>query len=538
MSSSTTHDTVFAEPVAEAKVEKRKKKKFEFPSVVTTLTIVTLLVWVAALFIPAGEYQHGADGAPIPGTYHQVPSALSFAERLQQLILSPVNGTYGLQNLESGLVSTETTGKLFGQIGVIVFIMSIGAFISVSFATKSLEVAIGSLANRLRSKGWLLIAAVMVLFSLLGTTMGFSVETLGFYALLLPLMAALGYDRLTTAAMIILGALSGVMAATVNPFSIGVAAGEAGVSIGEGIILRAVMWLVVTGMTVTWVLRYARKVRANPEASLVGWDEPDLDETSATEQASDDLAQDSETPARLTRQQKGVLVVTALAFALMIFSVIPWSSLLGATTGAADDTVTHVTETPPLSFELNWWFPELAMLFIVASVIVGLVARMKEKEIVRLISAGAADMMGPAMVVLLAGGVSVIMTNTKTLDTILNSMEHLVSGSSASAFAAITILINAPLGFLIPSSSGHATLAMPLLAPLADFAGVSRATTITAWILGHGLALMLAPTSVVLVGGLAIAKVGYDKYLRFAWPLLLGLFIVACASVALAAALV
>ena len=156
-------------------------------------------------------------------------SPLSFGERLEQLVLAPINGIYGLLNPETGVVDTATVGRMFGQIGVIVFIMSIGAFISVSFATRSLEVAVAALANRLRDKGWLLIAAMMVLFSLLGSTMGFSVETLGFYALFIPLMAALGYDRLVTAAMIILGALIGVMAATVNPFSIGVAAGEAGV---------------------------------------------------------------------------------------------------------------------------------------------------------------------------------------------------------------------------------------------------------------------------------------------------------------------
>ncbi|MBP8177040.1 MAG: hypothetical protein KAX77_04670, partial [Xanthomonadales bacterium] len=197
-------------------------RKFRFPGAVTTLAIVTLLVWVATLFIPAGRYQVDADGSPLPGTFEQVPSPLTLGEKFQQLVLAPVNGIYGLRNAEIDAVDTTTEGRMFGQIGVIVFIMSIGAFISVSFATKSLEVAVAALAHRLREQGWLLIAAVMVLFSLLGSTMGFSVETLGFYALFLPLMAALGYDRLVTAAMIVLGALVGVMGATVNPFSIGV----------------------------------------------------------------------------------------------------------------------------------------------------------------------------------------------------------------------------------------------------------------------------------------------------------------------------
>ena len=196
-----------------------------FPGAVATLAIVTVLVWLAALFIPPGRYQLDDHGAPIPGTYERTASVLSRADTLRQLVLSPVNGIYGLRNPDTGFIDTETVGRMAGQIGVITFILSIGAFISVSFATKALEVAVASLAHRLRDQGWLLIASVMVLFSLLGSTMGFSVETLGFYALFMPLVAALGYDRMVTAAMIILGALVGVMASTVNPFSIGVAAG-------------------------------------------------------------------------------------------------------------------------------------------------------------------------------------------------------------------------------------------------------------------------------------------------------------------------
>lgn len=527
------------QPVSADAPTQPRARKFEFPSAVTTLAMVSVLVWVAAVFIPPGRYTIDAEGSPIPGTYQRIESPLTFGARVEQLILAPVNGIYGLLSPVRGFVDTETVGRLFGQIGVIVFIMSIGAFISISFATRSLEVAVAALANRLRSRGWLLITAVMVLFSLLGSTMGFSVETLGFYALFIPLMTALGYDRLVTASMIIVGATIGVMGATVNPFSIGVAAGEAGVGIGDGIVLRLILWVVLTGMAVGWVLRYAARVRADPSASLVGFDHAAAADESATDHAADDLAANPvEADQSLTGTQQCVLAITIFAFGLMIFSVIPWSSLLGSTTGPADDYVTHeVVGVAPLWFELNWWFPQLAMLFLIASVVVGLVARMKEKEIVRLISAGAADMMGPAMVMLLAGGVSVIMTNTQTLDTILNAMEQVITGASAGAFAVAAMLVNIPLAFLIPSSSGHAALAMPLLSPLADFAGVSRPTTITAWILGHGLALLASPTNVVVVGGLAIAKVGYDTYLRFMWPLLVGLLVVASVVVAVAATL-
>jgi uncharacterized ion transporter superfamily protein YfcC len=514
-----------------------KKRSFTFPSAVTTLALVTVAVWVAALLIPAGEYQLDSDGSPVPGTYQQIPSPLSFGDRVQQLVLAPINGLYGLLDAE-GFVSTEAVGRLFGQIGVIAFIMAIGAFISVSFSTRALEVAVGALANRLRSKGWLLIAAVMILFSILGSTMGFSVETFGFYALFIPLLAALGYDRLTTAAMIILGALTGVMGSTVNPFSIGVASGEAGAPLGEGIGLRMLLWVILTAMSVGWVLRYAAKIRKDPDASLVGWADPDAEDASDTDLAAEHLEHE---PAgadhTLTSTQKWVLVVTAFAFGLMIFSVIPWSSILGASTGPADYYVEHETSAEPFAWELNWWFPQLAMLFIFASIIVGLIARMKEAEIVRLIGAGAADMIGPALVVSLAGGVSAIMTNTQTLDTILNSMENLVSGLSAAGFAIVVTVINIPLALLVPSTSGHAALAMPLLAPLADFAGVSRPTTITAWMSGAGLTMLWAPTQVVVVGGLAIAKVGYDVYLRFVWPLIVAMFLVSAGIIAVAASL-
>ncbi len=145
-------------------------------------------------------------------------------------------------------------------------------------------------------------------------------------------------------------------------------------------------------------------------------------------------------------------------------------------------------------------------------------------------------MIGPAIVILLARGVSVIMTNTDTIDTVLHAMENIVSGASAAMFAMLVTIVNIPLAFLIPSSSGHATLAMPLLAPLGNFAGVSPSLVITAFQMGHGWMLLFAPTNAVVVGGLAIARVGYDKYLKFIWPLLAANLVVVLVIVGVAAA--
>jgi len=511
---------------AEATAPARPRRRLRFPTAITTLAIVTVAVWVAAIFIPSGQYQVDADGAPVPGTFENVDSPLDGWDRVRELILSPVNGLYGIQD-DGGSVSTENLGRMFGSIGVVMFIMALGAFISVSFSTRSLEVAVSSMATRVGSRGWLLVAGVMVLFSLLGSTMGFSVETFGFYPLLIPLFLALGYDRMVAAAAIILGALTGSMASTVNPFSIGVASGEAGVSIGDGIVLRVVLWVVLTAMAVAFVLRYAARVRKDPAASLVGHVEVSDDEEEASPVAPG---------TRLSRTQTWVLVITGVTFALMIFSVIPWSSIFGSVGGPADDELVHTASGEPYWFELGWWFPQLTMLFVLAAVVVGVVARMGEAKIVSLIGRGAADMIGPAIVILLARGVSVIMTNTETLDTVLHAMERAVDGASSAVFAVLVTIVNIPLAFLVPSSSGHATLAMPLLAPLGDFAGVSRALVITAFQMGHGLMLLLAPTNAVVVGGLAMAKVGYDRYLRFVWPLLVANLVVVLVVVGIAAA--
>jgi uncharacterized ion transporter superfamily protein YfcC len=512
-----------------------EKKGFTFPSAVTILVIVLVLMWIVTIFLPSGRYQTDEDGAPIAGSYEQIDSPLSFGEQVTQLIRAPINGTYGVQGAD-GFVDTELPGFLFGSVGVVVFIFSLGIFISVSFATRSLEVAVAQLAGRLKSRGWLLIVVIMVLFSLLGSTMGFSVETFGFYALFLPLMAALGYDRMTTSAMVILGASTGAMASTVNPFSIGVASGEAGVSIGDGIALRLVLWVVLTAMSTAWVVRYAQRVRANPELSIVK-DDPidDEDEVDAAVDAETDGDAALEGP--LTGVQKVVLVITAATFGLLIFSVIPWSSILGATTSAAEYDTVHQTATEPYWWELGWWFPQLSMLFVLSAVLIGVVARMGEKRLVGLMTAGVGDMVGPAIVIVLARGVAVLLNNTETLDTVLNSMETLVDGSSSGVFAVLVALVNMPLAFLIPSSSGHATLAMPLLAPLSDFAGVSRPLTITAYQMGHGLMLLIAPTNVVIVGGLAIAKVGYNRYLKLVAPLFGAMAVVIAVILVVAATL-
>jgi uncharacterized ion transporter superfamily protein YfcC len=513
------------EHAAPAEPEARKKG-FEFPGTLTVLVLVTFLVWLAAFLIPSGTYERDESGVPSPGTYRQVDSPQDVGERVEDFFLAPVNGLYGLQDPETGFVRPFGVGSLFGAVGVFAFVLAIGAFMTMVLATGALDVAIGKLAYAVRGRPWLVIVAVMVLFSLLGTTMGWSDETLGFYALIIPLMLALGYDRMAVAGMIIASATVGSMASTVNPFSVGVASEFAGVGLGDGIGLRWIGWAVLTTLTIAYVVRYAERAKASPARSLVGY-LPEDAELVKKEQSAADLT--------LSGRQKVILGITTLTFLLLVFSVIPWDSIFDL--GVNVDPVSHEPLPNDPWWNLGWWFPELVALFLVSAVVVGLVAGYGEKQITGNIMRGFGDFIGAGVAVVLARGVTVILNNTQTIDTILSWMEDAVSGTSTVGFTSLVLIINTGVAFIIPSSSGHATLAMPLLAPLGDFAEVSRPLVVTAWSWGAGVARFITPTSAMVMAGIALAGVRYDKWIRFMLPLM-GILAAACVLMLGIAALV
>jgi uncharacterized ion transporter superfamily protein YfcC len=503
-----------------------EKKGFNFPSTMTVLVLVTFLVWLAALFIPSGTYEHDENGVPQPGSYRQIDSPQDFGERVEDFFLAPVNGLYGLQNPETGFVQPFGVGSLFGAVGVFAFVLAIGAFMTMVLATGALDVAIGKMAYAVRGRPWLVIVAVMALFSLLGTTMGWADETLGFYALLIPLLLALGYDRMVVAGAVIGSATVGAMASTVNPFSIGVASGFADVGIGDGMALRWIGWVVLTAITIAYVVRYAERVKAVPDRSLVGF-LPEDDELVKKEQSAADLV--------LTGRQKVILGITIFTFLLLVFSVIPWDSIFDL--GVNIDPVSHEPVPNDPWWNLGWWFPELIALFLVAAIVVGLVAGFSEREITGNIGRGFGDFIGAGVAVVLARGVTVILNNTQTIDTILSWMEDAVSGTDSVVFIGLVSIINTGIAFIIPSSSGHATLAMPLLAPLGDFAGVSRELIVTAWSWGAGIARFITPTSAVVMAGIALAGVRYDRWIRFMLPLMGILLVASLVMLGIAAAL-
>ena len=451
----------------------------KFPSAYTILIVLIVLIALLTWIVPAGSYEYHADGEPIAGTYSEVERN---AQGFGDIVLAPLEG-------------------LYDAIDVAVFILMVGGFLGVIMETGAITAGIGAIVQKLKGKEKLLIPILMVVFALGGTTFGMAEETIAFYPLILPIVIAAGYDALTGVSIIMLGAGAGVLASTINPFATGIASGFAGISLGDGLVLRLLILIIILPITIWYVMHYGQKVRDNPSASLVA----NMRESNLAHFVGEEKIEE------LNGRQKIALVIFALAFLVMIYAVIPFEDL-------------------GLSLpSLGWWFPELSALFLVSGIIIGLVYGLKEDKLIESFLFGAKDLLGVAFIIGISRGISVIMTNGMITDTILYWGERTLAGNGPVVFLSLMYLIFIPLSVLIPSTSGLATLSMSVLAPLADFAGIGRDLVITAFQSASGLVNLLTPTSAVVMGGLAIGRVGYNLWLKFVWRLILILLVLSLA---------
>ena len=500
------------------------KPKRGFPAPVTILALLIVLVWIAALFIPSGAYQHDAGGSPIAGTFRYTPAPLDLAGRLRELALAPVNGMYGILDPATGRVGPSNAGTMFGSVQVFLFILSIGGFMTVVSATGALDLGIHHMAYRFRSRAPLLIAILALLFGVLGSIKGWSDETLGLYAIMVPLMIALGYDRLVTVAVVSVAPFVGAAASTINPFQTGIASSKAGVSIADGMGLRLILLALTMAATIGYTLWYAKRVKADPAKSLCGVAPEDAELAKA----------DAGVPEPMTGTHLAVIGLVAFTFALLAFSIVPWSAILGTVTV---DLETGTTLRATVAWELGWWLPELSALFFVMAVVVAVVGRLGEETAAKAFMKGVVNFAGPAFLVTLARSVSVVMTNTQTIDTVLHAMEGLVAGTSSVGFVVLSFFACLPLSALVGGGTAGTALTMPVLAPLGDFAGVDRSLVITTWSAAAGWLRLVIPTNAILIAGIALAGVGYGRYVRFVAPLMGILLVVMVGALAVRALL-
>jgi uncharacterized ion transporter superfamily protein YfcC len=453
--------------------------RFHFPSAYTILFALIVIVAALTWIIPAGQYDRVASETlgkevPVAGTY--APTEAN-PQGFFDIVLAPIAGFY------------DPSSYTANAIDVALFVLMIGGFIGVVTATGAIDAGIKRAMTRLKGREKWMIPILMGLFALGGTTEGMAEETLAFYVLLTPVMIAAGYDALTAVAVILLGAGVGVLGSTVNAFSTVIASNAAGVPFTDGLMLRVVLLALTFAATVAYVMRYAARVKADPSRSLV------FDRKASNEAHFG--ATTAETTA-FTGLHKIVLLLFGATFAVMI-----WGVSLG-----------------------GWWMAEMSGLFLFAGVGIGLIGRLGEKGLVDAFVGGARDLLGVALIIGLARGIVVVMDAGHITDTILHWAEGTVTGLNRVVFINVMYWIEVALSFFVPSTSGLAVLSMPILAPVADFAGVARHLVVTAFQSAEGVVNLVTPTSAVVMGGLAISRVPYERWLRFVWPVLLGLTVI------------
>ena len=472
------------------------KKKFKMPSAPTILFCIVVFAAVLTWIIPAGQYKYRelANGrfVPIEGTYQRI---VSNRQGLWDIFCAPIKG-------------------FIDSIDIGIYLMIMNAFISLVMKTGAISAGISRLTKRLSGKEILLIPILMFLFSLCGTILGFWEETLGFYMLIVPVFISAGYDSIVGLLVIIWGAGLGLIGSTINPFATGIASKFADVSIVTGIVFRLFIYVLFFVVGAFYIMNYAKKVKNKPSCSLVYENK---------EQDCEHFLKDTNKNDNLTSVHKKVLVIFGTVFLILLLSVLQWKEF-GIT--FFEDFNKWLLGIPVLKDILGsvlpfgqWEIPHLSVLFLMAAILVGFVGKFSEKEFVDTFFSGVSDVMSVVFVIAIANGVGIIMNDGKITATILHYGESLLSSLSGSFFACASFLFYLPLSFFIPTSSGLATLSIPLLAPLADFAKIDRDIIVTGYQVANGIINLIAPTSAVLMGALTITKVPYSVYIKSVFKL-------------------
>lgn len=423
---------------------------------------------------------------------------------------------------------------------VCLFVMILGGFLGMMTETGALDNGIAVLVQKLKGNEIMLIPVLMLIFSLGGTTYGMCEETVPFYALLAATMMAAGFDQMVGAATVLLGAGCGCLGSTVNPFAVGAAVDAltgVGIEVNQSIIigLGAVLWIVTTAMSIFFVMSYAKKVKADKGSTILS-----MQELKDAEEAHGKAASEVHNEVKLTGRQKGVLIAFAFTFVVMIVGFIPLADLnegvanffdAGAVYDADGNAVVQGWSALITGLPIGqWYFDEASTWFFLMAVLIGIIGGLSEKQIVNTFITGAADMMSVVLVIALARGISVLMANTGLDVYVLDAAANALAGLSGVIFAPMSFLVYFGLSFLIPSTSGMATVSMPIMGPLAVKLGFSPEVMVMIFSAAIGVVNLFTPTSGAIMGGLALAKIEWTTWLKFALKLIVALSVV-CAII-------
>lgn len=423
---------------------------------------------------------------------------------------------------------------------VCLFVMILGGFLGMMTETGALDNGIAVLVQKLKGNEIMLIPVLMLIFSLGGTTYGMCEETVPFYALLAATMMAAGFDPMVGAATVLLGAGCGCLGSTVNPFAVGAAVDAltgVGIEVNQSIIigLGAVLWIVTTAMSIFFVMSYAKKVKADKGSTILS-----MQELKDAEETHGKAASEVNKEVKLTGRQKGVLIAFAFTFVVMIVGFIPLADLnegvanffdAGAVYDADGNAIVQGWSALITGLPIGqWYFDEASTWFFLMAVLIGIIGGLSEKQIVNTFITGAADMMSVVLVIALARGISVLMASTGLDVYVLDAAANALSGLSGVIFAPMSFLVYFGLSFLIPSTSGMATVSMPIMGPLAVKLGFSPEVMVMIYSAAIGIVNLFTPTSGAIMGGLALAKIEWTTWLKFALKLIVA-FSVVCAII-------
>lgn len=453
-----------------------------------------------------------------------------------------VSGTSG-GAVTAARLSDFCTAPILGfadALPVCLFVMILGGFLGMMTETGALDNGIAVLVQKLKGNEIMLIPVLMLIFSLGGTTYGMCEETVPFYALLAATMMAAGFDPMVGAATVLLGAGCGCLGSTVNPFAVGAAVDAltgVGIEVNQSIIigLGAVLWIVTTAMSIVFVMNYAKKVKADKGSTILS-----MQELKDAEEAHGKAASEVHKEVKLTGRQKGVLIAFAFTFVVMIVGFIPLADLnegvanffdAGAVYDADGNAVVQGWSALITGLPIGqWYFDEASTWFFLMAVLIGIIGGLSEKQIVNTFITGAADMMSVVLVIALARGISVLMANTGLDVYVLDAAANALAGLSGVIFAPMSFLVYFGLSFLIPSTSGMATVSMPIMGPLAVKLGFSPEVMVMIFSAAIGVVNLFTPTSGAIMGGLALAKIEWTTWLKFALKLIVALSVV-CAII-------
>lgn len=457
------------------------KINLHMPHVITLIFLLIVFAAIMTWIIPSGSFER-----------HMVNTAAGEREVAVSGTYTTVDKVNEERDLRQGIGQIlQAPGKGIQRgIEVIAFVFIIGGVFAVMDKTRAMTVGLKKLVNKLGDKGIVLIPILMLLFGLGGSTFGMSDELVPFYLLLMPIILSMGYDSMTVFLIVCGGATMGYAASTINPFSVLIAQGVAGIHGNPQLTFRMIQFVIIMTIIIVFTMLRANAVKANPEKSVTFENDKIIRSEMEAEAGGDSEV--------FTVKQKGVLGIFVLGLGLVIFGLI----------------------------KFGWYMNELSMVFLGMGISMGVIGGLSEKQIAEEFIEGVKGIAFAAMVIGFCNGIMVVAQDGMIIDTILNALTGVLEGTSNFVFVACMYIVQSLLALLVPSSSGQAALTVPIMSALCDLHGVNPEASVTVLQYANQMTNILSPVAGATVAGLAICKISFGKWWKTFWKCWLALTVV------------